>query len=253
MKLPVDHVGVLTRSLPDTVKAWRALGFTVSEPARLETGGGPARQDSAHVIFEHGYIELTAVSGDDPAHHLARWRGAPPGARLLLLRTGDAEREAARLRAAGLDAGPVHDASRRLTYGDGGRVRFRWFGVEGTGIPGTLTAYVEHRDAERVFDPGAARHENTARDLLALHVRPAEVAAALVTADGPGDVECRPDGPAAEGDAPWIADIEIAVRDAAAARRAAEQGGVTHQAFPGGLAVGPAVAGGVGLKLLEVA
>jgi hypothetical protein len=132
-------------------------------------------------------------------------------------------------------------------------VRFRWFGVSGTGIPGTLTGYVEHRDAERVFDSEAARHQNTALDLRALCVRPAEPAAALARAANDGDVECRPTAPAAPHDAPWITEIEIAVRDADSARRAAEQGGVGYEPIPRGLAVAAEAAGGAGLRLVEAA
>ena len=83
----LDHVGFVVSDLGRLVAAMRRLGFSITEPRELmrvdpATGERVSlHQQSCHAVFGTGYVELSAVPSDDPAHHLAAWRARGDGLR----------------------------------------------------------------------------------------------------------------------------------------------------------------------------
>ena len=117
--LEVDHVGVLGPSIRALAAAWERLGFRVVGPEELMGVGddGEPRgmgQFSAHVMFPDDYIELTAVEKPAPEHHLAQFRDAAAGLRLLILGTNDIDARHAACASAGLAPAPVQRAAREI-------------------------------------------------------------------------------------------------------------------------------------------
>lgn len=152
---------------------WRRMGFHVVGPAELEAVDDegdlqPIGQQSAHVMFADHYLELTSVTHPKPGHHLERFFDAPKGLRLILLNSSDIEKDQAFCADTGLNPGDVHNAARKLEYGECGTARFRWFGLPDAQFPDALVCFVEHLTPERVFDSAQCQHANTASRLTRL-------------------------------------------------------------------------------------
>jgi hypothetical protein len=198
MRLPLDHLGLLCRDLDNTVAGWRSLGFEVSDPVVLDPGNGSSqgRQRSAHVTFQHHYLELSCVTDARPEHPLYRWTGEPDAARILVLACTDAEAKRAAIKSQGFSVSPVHEARRAAGNGE---ARFRWFGLEGEPVPGTLTAWVQHLTPELVFAPAGHRHPNGVIGLRTLACRDTGPLEAFSDDEGPA-VPCVAAHTAAGGD-----------------------------------------------------
>lgn len=196
----LDHIGLVGREMAGMLDAYRRLGFAPTEARPLlghdaRTGRAVSLdQASAHLVFEQGYVELSAVSTLDPSHHLATYLGRAPRLAILAIGTTDLRTQHARCTAAGVSVGPVREASRTIGYGDRhGEARFSWFMVEPGASPEGLLCFVQHQTPELVFQRAVQRHPNGVRALTGLLVLVDEVgpvaqriAAAVGSAATPG-------------------------------------------------------------------
>ena len=116
----LDHVGWLVSDLDAARLAFSRLGFTVTAPGTLKTGGGAegaqdVGQRSAHFMFSETYVELTAVvPGARPAH-LAPYM-AEAGLTILALRVEDADRAHGLLQDAAVAVLPTAHSERPISY-----------------------------------------------------------------------------------------------------------------------------------------
>lgn len=272
----LDHLGLVANDLTAAREAWRRLGFEPTAPKPLLGVGAdgapvPLGQSSCHVVLEAGYVELTAVAGDDPAHHLARYRRRYEGFHILAFGAADATLARERAAAGGLPVTAVMQARRAIEYGARrGDARFRWFMLAPDAAPEALVCVVEHETPELVFQPEVTRHPNgaLALDGTTLVVEaPTALAARYAAVTG-----VQPTGPDErlrfdlDGEwlelvtprefarthagleshpTPWLASARIRVRDPAAAERVLAANGVAFRRTPDGVAwVPPAAAGG---------
>lgn len=137
-------------------------------------------QSSAHLVFTTGYVELSAVHSDSPAHHLAPWLVHGPGLHILAFGTQDARADHARCEASGIRPSPLRQASREIAYGERhGEARFEWFMLPPATTPEGLVCLVRQLTPELVFQPAVQRHPNGATALAGVYLvaeRPAEAA-----------------------------------------------------------------------------
>lgn len=163
----LDHVGFVGAQLPRLEAAMRRLGFATTEPRELmrldAASGAPVslRQWSCHAVFGSGYLELSAVVTDDPAHHLAAYRARGEGLHILALGSEDPDADWRRCGAAGLPCTAPADASRRIEYGTRhGEARFRWFMLQPQASPEGLLCFARNLTPALVFQPEVSQHPN---------------------------------------------------------------------------------------------
>lgn len=166
----VDHVGIVCANVHVSVAHFRELGYLVSDPVSLMAEGTdgkmvPLGQDSAHIVFEDGYVELSAP-WPNFGNHLDPYLAQGQGIRILCLRSYDLNTDAQRFVHLGLAASPVQHSSRAIRVdGLNKSAHFRWMAIRADFWPGTLVAVVQHLTPELVFAPSLARHANGARTL----------------------------------------------------------------------------------------
>ena len=219
--LSLDHLGLVGASIVRLRQSWVDRGFCVTVPEALmaldpRTGQRvPLGQQSCHIIFERGYIELTAVDPPvTPEHHLYPWiypwiRDTPThaDAALAIIAIGaeDIDGVHARLAAAGLPVGTLAQASRPIHYGvRRGAALFRWFMLGAASTPESLVCFVRNERPELIFQPEVQQHPNGARALEsvilcsnepeAIAARYAGYADTAVAEVAPGLVRCALDG-----------------------------------------------------------
>lgn len=156
--------------------AFESLGFRPTDPKPLmsrdpATGAAvPLDQWSCHVVFERGYLELSAVTSPSADHHLARY-GA--GLQICAFGTADVSAAHAQCRAADIRVGAAQWAAREIRYGQRhGDARFHWFMIDPADAPEGLLCYVEHATPELVYQPEVQHHPNGARALTLLGIVP---------------------------------------------------------------------------------
>ncbi len=173
----LDHVGIVGRDLDKLLGAARSCGFAPTPPKPL-LGRDPATgaaldlgQTSAHLVFESGYVELSAVHSRSPDHHLARYLGQDPGLHILALGVDDIQAAHQRCQAAGLAVTAVAAASREIRYGERhGEARFEWFMLDPEASPEGLVCWVRQLTPELVFQPAVQHHPNGTAALTAVQV-----------------------------------------------------------------------------------
>jgi len=175
--LSLDHLGLVGSSIGPLRQTWLDRGFCVTEPEALMaldpcTGQRVSLgQQSCHIIFERGYLELTAVDTVTPEHHLYPWIGGPQthgDATLAIIAIGadDIDGVHARLAEAGLPVGTLAQASRPIHYGTRrGDALFRWFMLSAASTPESLVCFVRNERPELIFQPEVQQHPNGARTL----------------------------------------------------------------------------------------
>lgn len=226
----LDHVGIVGRELAPLIAVYRRLGFALTEPRellRVDPQSGATQgtgQWSCHAVFQRGYLELTALLVDDPAHHLVPLLDDGGGLRIVVYASDSTAADRERCHAEGLAVGPLARASRPIEYGGRhGLAQFEWFRVDPPdGAPARgLTAYVRHLSPDLVFQPEVMTHPNGALALLGVQ---------------PFDL------------------FTVGIADLDAARRLFEARGVGFRTLSGGtLEVGPDFAGGATLRLVAAA
>ena len=243
MKLPLDHVGVLGPDIRALVEEFRDLGFNVVGPEELKAvdADGVERslnQHSAHVMFADSYIELTSVTRATPDHHLAAYLRPPWGLRLLILGSDDIDSSRARAESNGLAPGAVQHAQREIQYGSGGTARFRWFALPSEGGGEALVACAQHDTPERVFQPVACAHRNSATTITTLYARDSETTALLAPLAGRNGIDViELAGRAGEVMTPPLAGLRIAVTRLSDARENLARRGKVATSVADGVAV----------------
>ncbi|HPF26293.1 MAG TPA: VOC family protein [Steroidobacteraceae bacterium] len=174
MSTTLDHLGFVGPQLDAMRAAFAALGFAPTEPKPLmgrepDTGAAvPLDQWSCHVVFERGYLELSAVTSRSADHHLASY-GA--GLQICAIGTPDVIAAHKRCRAADVRAGAAQWAAREIQYGKRhGEARFHWFMIDPADAPEGLLCYVEHATPELVYQSEVQQHPNGAQSLTLLGV-----------------------------------------------------------------------------------
>jgi hypothetical protein len=180
----LDHVGFVGDDLARLVATMQRLGFSTTEPKSLmrtdpDTGAAvPLRQQSCHAVFAEGYVELSAVLTDDPAHHLAAYRARGEGLHILALGSPDPDADWRRCSAAGLPCSVPAGASRGIDYGSRhGEARFRWFMLQPQASPEGLLCLVRNETPELVFQPEVSAHANGTEALSEVIVHTSDLAA----------------------------------------------------------------------------
>lgn len=240
MRLDLDHVGIVGPDLAEMITSFTRLGFTATKPVALETGDSPPVQFSAHIMFADSYIELTSAPDAPARYHLAPYMDQAAGLHLLLLACADADRAHADAIASGFDVSAVQAAARRLSYADQAQARFRWFAVKQAINDDTLVGWVEHLDAERVFDPCMHQHDNGVTGIAAV-VSGRPLPAGI--GNDSGDVELVVESAALN----TLTGLVLNVPDMDICQRLFENNGVPYSATASGLHVPPDVAAGVSL------
>lgn len=267
--LQLDHIGFLTNSLEHSIAAWRRLGFSVTSPRVLwQTGGAEALprslgQSSAHVMFKHTYLEITAINDADPAHHLAPWRRVVEAPAILALTAAEPVTVQHDLRAAGHAVSAPGVALRHIEYGaHRGEARFEWFMWQYHESPEWLVCVLRHLTPELVFQSAVQEHANGALELSEVYqaVGPAPSAGlrfasaadgVRLLSEGEFDEWLELDGTAAAVNAATMARValRVVVRDIAVARAGLQAAGVAWAQTAQGLRIAPEDAGGAWLLL----
>ncbi|MFO1456624.1 MAG: VOC family protein [Steroidobacteraceae bacterium] len=174
----LDHLGFVGDDLDRLVGAMRRLGFATTTPRELQrespSGGAPVslHQSSCHAVLPQGYLEFSAVSTDDPAHHLAAYRARGTGLHILALGSVDPDGDWRRCRDAGLPCSEPAFASRAIEYGlRHGTARFRWFMLAPAAAPEGLLCFAHNLNPELVFQPEVSSHPNGAQALVEVMIQ----------------------------------------------------------------------------------
>lgn len=177
--LVVDHVGLVVADVGIAVTAFRKLGFQVSDPVGLlatdaEGKTSPLGQDSAHIVFDNAYLEISAPHPGS-GNHLESYLALGAGIRILCLASDDLAADYPSLSNTKLAGSPMLGSARAVQIGETERVaRFRWCAVRPDLWPGVLVAIVEHLDRDIVFAPELRMHPNGARRLIEVAASPGE-------------------------------------------------------------------------------
>lgn len=265
-KLSIDHVGILGSSIDVLITIYRKLGFSVIGPTELvsiDSSGARTLlgQQSAHIMFQHGYIELTAVTQPTPDHHLARFLHGPFGLRLLFLNAEDIITSRNDCVSSGLDPTAVQTAAREITYGTGGLARFRWFALPFEKYPEALLGFVQHKTPDIVFQDNIADHANSALGLSRIIHRSDRVPSTyqvLETVDSETSLEAWPSSEIAnvfgneDASQPPLAGIGLYARDLGNIEDILKDNDLNYHSGSDFIAVKAADAGGTGI-LFEAA
>jgi len=168
----LDHVGVIGSSISELRRVWLDAGFFVTEPEVLMAVDPVTHQHaslgqhSCHVIFEHGYIELTAVNPVTSSHHLYPWIKARRSLGIVAIGTDEIEGVHARLTHAQFPVGPISQASRPIHYGSRrGEAVFTWFALGAASTPESLLCFVRNERPELIYQNEVQQHPNGAQAL----------------------------------------------------------------------------------------
>lgn len=168
----LDHLGLIGSSIDELRREWAERGFFVTAPEELmaldpATGQRVSLgQRSCHIIFERGYIELTAVDAVVPTHHLYPWIRENFSLGIIAIGTDDIEGAHARLVGVEPSVGSIAQASRPIHYGARrGNALFSWFALGAARTPEALVCFVRNERPELIYQPEVQQHANGARAL----------------------------------------------------------------------------------------
>ena len=209
LAIGLDHVGFAVRQLPPLLACMRRLGFTATEPRPLmgvDPGTGRSRplgQDSAHLVLQQGYIELTAVPDPLADNHLEPYISHYEGLHILALHADDPAQARSSLVDAGVPVTPLADASRPIEYGDQtGDARFTWCMIEPDAFDAGLLCVMRGHTPELVYQRAAQQHRNSAfalRGVTLLSAEPERNAAKLA---------CLTGQPPRRADGAWVVPVK---------------------------------------------
>jgi catechol 2,3-dioxygenase-like lactoylglutathione lyase family enzyme len=228
----IDHLGIVARDMKANERAFKRLGFFVTDPKPLTAPGPDGRQrstgqDSQHFVFADTYVELTGITDPNARNHLEPYIKRYAGLHILALACKSADAAAASLKGEGLAIPPAQAAAREVIYGKPGLAKFKWFMIPPAIAPEGLVCAVEHETPDIVYQDVVTRHPNGGLAVLEATLCTSDAAAA-----------CRnyarflgvPDTPLPYGRAFDMGESRIVVTDPAGlARRYA---GVTPPALP---------------------
>jgi len=172
-ELVLDHVGFAGPDMATLRAEWIGLGFSPTAPQSLlavDDAGATIdlQQRSAHIMLEHGYVELTEVR-NSVGHHLEPWLARGPA--LCIVAWGAKDIYAWRTQCTEPDVSAVMTASRRIEYGERqGDARFLWCMHDPARRPAALECVVQHLTPELVFQPTVQSHPNGALALIDVRI-----------------------------------------------------------------------------------
>lgn len=169
----IDHLVLTVRDLEEARMRYRALGFTLTPPARHPFGTG-----NSLVQLQGAFLELLAVVAPEdipdarPGHfnfaafnrdYLAKGEGFS----MLVLASGDARAEQARMKGQGLRSYEPFDFSRqaRLPSGDEVTVGFSLAFATDAVMPDAAFFYCQQHAPEHFWKADYQRHPNGAATL----------------------------------------------------------------------------------------
>lgn len=281
----LDHVGFAVRDLAPLLECMRTLGFAPTEPQPLlgvdpDTGRTRALgQNSAHLVLQHGYVELTAVPDPASGNHLEAFLSRYQGLHILALHADDPAKARDRLVEIGVPVTPLAQASRSIEYGERtGNASFSWCMIEPAAFDAGLLCVMRGHTPELVYQPSVQQHANTAFALRAVTLLSAEAQRnAEIFARLTGEVARRAAGAwvvglrggelrmyalddapeahatTAAGRQPCLSGLTIAVREFASLQRLLEQRNVAFDRCGDVLLVRPAEAGRPVLEFIDSA
>ncbi|MBM3504227.1 MAG: VOC family protein [Alphaproteobacteria bacterium] len=167
----IDHLGIVSRDMMATERAYKRLGFYVTEPKPLTAPDArgrqqPTGQDSQHFVFRDTYVELTGITDPNAKNHLEPYIARYAGLHILALNCKSADAASAALRGEGLPIPAANQAGREVLYGKPGLARFKWFMIPPAIAPEGLVCAVEHVTPEIVYQDVVMNHPNGAVSLI---------------------------------------------------------------------------------------
>jgi hypothetical protein len=179
----VDHLVIPVRDLENSARRLESAGFVVTPQA-----DHPFGTSNRLVVFDRTYLEFVAVTRPDLvpeagfAAEVSQHLDAAQGISHLVLATGDAATDHARLAAAGIAAGPVFDFSRPAPRADGTTVTasFSLATAAATTPPGVFLC--AHHTPGAVWHRSHLAHPNGAERILAIRL-PGEAPEAVALFD----------------------------------------------------------------------
>ena len=175
LPVPLDHAGYGVRDLHATIDLFKRLGFSPTKEKKLMTrdpdSGGfrPLGQLSAHLVFEKGYLELSAPTSRD--NHLIPLIERYPGIHILALAAENVEEQRRYCRKWYRDLTPVRQASRNIEYGKNhGIARFKWFPLPADVFSEGIVCSVEHLTRDLVFQREVLCHPNKVCALAGIYL-----------------------------------------------------------------------------------
>jgi len=159
----LDHLGLISTDVAQLSALYRKLGFDVSDAVELTTDDNGLGQDSAHLMFENSYLELTAPHSNHPDHHLAPYLNRHPGCHSLGMQHGPADAGAAFYDEAGFEAVEIHHSEREA---HGGTAKFKRFQLPEEFCDGAFSFAVEHLTPDLVYTGQPQAHANQVTDLI---------------------------------------------------------------------------------------
>lgn len=210
----LDHAGFAVRNLAALLSTMQRIGFSVTKPVPLlgtdaATGQSiPLGQDSAHMVFRRGYVELTGVPDPAAGNHLEPFLARYEGLHILALHADEPGEVRARLEAAGVPVTPLATATRAIEYGERhGDARFSWFMLQPGAFDAGLLCVMRGHTPELVYQPAVQVHANRALGLSALTLLTREPGRALEILELIAGVRAEPTADAKAGS--W----RLALRD----------------------------------------
>jgi hypothetical protein len=177
VNIGLDHLGFVARDLGSLWATCHALGFSRTEPEELlrhDPVSGESvslGQSSCHLVFEQGYVELSAVTQPTPTHHLAAYLAHEPRLAICAFAASDVANIRTHVVSAGVASRELQHAARAVQYGARrGDAQFDWFMVEPAESPEGLVCYVRNRTPELLYQPEVQSHPNGAIALTGILV-----------------------------------------------------------------------------------
>ena len=175
LTIPIDHLGIAARSLSPLLAAYTDLGFHITDPGELtgqDADGSTVElgQQSAHIVFQNDYLELSAVPGAPEGHHLSSYLKRFDGLHILAIASENALNTHASLLQDNPDLPPLQQAARMVNYGTAGMARFSWFQLPPADFPEGLICIVEHHSRQTIFQAPVMKHANGATGFAGLLV-----------------------------------------------------------------------------------
>lgn len=282
-RLALDHTGCIVRDLSAGASRWERLGFTLM-PLSRQRGAVPGREGfhpwataNRCAILGRTYLELIGVVDPDAFNPWGRFIECNEGLHICAIRCDDADATYAALSARTDALQPPVPRERVLDVdGETRAMRFRNIFSRDERWPEARYLVIEHQTPQYLWQPRYQRHENGARDLVAVTfvandpatLRPRldalGVAVALRGARGlagtlPGGGMLHVMQPSTFADAYGFAPslragmhaMAVAVEDLNATRALLEKRGVSMRATTGAVCVSPEHANGCVLQFVQ--
>jgi hypothetical protein len=175
LPLHLDHTGCIVNAFADGAVNWERLGFTLT-PLSPQRGAVPGREGfhpwataNRCVILRETYLELIGVVDPSEYNPWAKFIAKNEGLHILALRCADAAAAYAILskRTDALLA-PVPRERVLDVSGEQRTMRFRNIFSRDDVWPEARYLVIEHQTPEFLWQPRYQRHENGARDLVAV-------------------------------------------------------------------------------------